>query len=428
MIARGLSWALFLLGLAACASAPAPYHHRRSDYAAFLARVGSLPEPNYLPWATHREGLPGGQAALVLCRLPNRTFPLRYHVPSPRIPSKEQDEFNPRDPEEYVLAVERAFERWEEAIGRPVRFVRVDDPEQAVLQVHLDVKRRQEREGQVLGMVRGEAERCRVLGPGPDVDHVKIEFAVHDAYLFIADGFGLLTPGQVHAIALHEIGHILGASGQHSPLRADVMYKIADDARTEKLSEHDRNTFRAMYLAAPGAVYKRLGEKRAEPGTEVRRRPPRLDSTLVDERHDFAVRFPMGWQTIRSPRGWVAVDGLSWDYDASIQVIALRGTLPAYMRHRALVGTRPDEMMSSELLELDGQPIGRIVVRTPDWTEETAVLEWEEGWILVVVADCASSNFSLYQPWFQRVLLSLERMGKDAPESGVGAGGAAPDR
>ncbi len=411
-----------VLGLAACASTVPPYHHSRYDYAAFRARTGLLPEPNYLPWVTHRETLSDGQVALVLCRWPDHAFPLRYHVSPPRIPSEEQDEFNPRDPQDYVRAVERAFERWEETVGRPLRFVRVDDPDQATLRIHLDVQQRQEEEGQVLGLVRDETQRCRVLGPGPDLDHVRIEFSVSDAYLFIVDAFGLLTTGQVHAIALHEIGHILGASGQHSPLRGDAMYKIANDARIEKLSEHDRNTFRAMYRISPGAVYVRLGEKHAQPVTEARRRPPSLDREIIDERFNLEVRFPTGWQVIRSSRGWVAVDGLSWDYDASIQVIALRGNLPAYLRQRALMGTRPGELMSSEMLELDGQPIGRIVLRTPDWTEQTAVLDWDPGWILVMVAECGSENFAFYQPWFQRVLLSLEHTGEEASEPGVGSG------
>jgi hypothetical protein len=431
MNARGRLWVLCLvvLGVVACASTPTPpYQHSRYDYWAFRARVGMLPEPNYLPWATHREVLPGGQAALVVCRWPDRAFPLRYHVVPPSIPMEEQDEFNPRDPQEYVVAVRRAFERWGEAIGRPVRFLHVDDPDEATLRVHLDVTMHQEREGQVLGMVRDEAHRCRVLGSGPDLDHVRIEFSVHEAYLYITDSFGLLTPGQVHAIALHEIGHILGASGQHSPLRGDVMYKIADDRRVEKLSEHDRNTLRALYRAPPGAVYVRLGEPHGEPVTEIRRRPPSLDREIVDERFGFEARFPKGWQVIRSSRGWVAVDGLSWDYDASLQVIALRGNVVAYMQHSAMLQRAPDETVSREFLELDGEPLGRIVVRSEEWTEETAVLAWRKGWILLIVADCRSADYSLYQPWFQRVLLSLDHPRERESDAGVGAGTESPER
>jgi len=405
---------LLALGAGACVSPLLPYQHSRYDYAAFRARVGVLAEPNYLPWVMHREMLPGGQPALVVCRWPDRAFPLRYYVVPPAIPSQEQDEFNPRDPEDYVLAVEEAFERWQQAVGRPVRFQRVADPEQATLQVHLDVALRQEEEGQVLGMLRDETGRCRVLGPGGDVDHVRIEFAVQDAYLFISDEFGLLTPGQVHVVALHEIGHILGASGQHSPLRGDVMYKIASDRRVEKLSEHDRNSFRALYRATPGAIYVRLNEKHAEPDTEVRRSPPVLDREYADERFGFRVRFPQGWQVMRSPRGWAAVDGLSWDYDASVQVIALRGDVVAYMQYRTLMPSAPDELVTREYLELDGRRMGRVTVRTEEWAEETAVLDWDEGWILLLVADCRNKVFSLYQPWFQRVLLSLEH--PDAPE------------
>ena len=51
------------------------------------------------------------------------------------------------------------------------------------------------------------------------------------------------------------------------------------------------------------------------------------------------------------------------------------------------------------------------------------MLDWDPGWILVMVADCGSENFALYQPWFQRVLLSLERVPEERNESGVGSGG-----
>ncbi len=66
MRAHGVLLLVTVLGAAACASAPPPYQHSRYDYAAFRARSGLLSEPNYLPWVTHRETLPGGQAALVL--------------------------------------------------------------------------------------------------------------------------------------------------------------------------------------------------------------------------------------------------------------------------------------------------------------------------------------------------------------------------
>ena len=409
-----------VVALLGCATGAPAYLQNRFDYWAFRARVGTLPEPNYLPWMMHRERLPDGGEALVACRWPDSAFPLRYHVSPPRISGELQDEFNPRDPQEYVQAVHRALERWQEVIGRPVRFVAVDDPVEATLRIHFDAAVRHEKPGTLLGMLRGEASRCRVLGSGLDHDHVGIEYRADEMWLFVSDPYGLLTPRQVEAVALHELGHVLGASGQHSPLRGDVMYREADDRRVEQLSEHDRNSFRALSRVRPGAVYARLAERHVPPVTEVRRTPPRLASELVDERFGFAVRFPQGWQVIRSPRGWAAVDGVSWDYDASLQVIALRGSVASYMERSARAGSQSGALRSREMLELDGQPLGRVVRQSGDRSDVVAVLDWKPGWILAVVSDCRTVDYPLYQPWFWSVVLSLERR---EPGSAVGSGG-----
>jgi hypothetical protein len=73
-------------------------------------------------------------------------------------------------------------------------------------------------------------------------------------------------------------------------------------------------------------VYAHLDVARERPPVEARRTPPRLDRAVADERFGFEVQLPLGWERIKTPRGWIAVDGVSWDYDASVQVIALRGT------------------------------------------------------------------------------------------------------
>jgi hypothetical protein len=43
------------------------------------------------------------------------------------------------------------------------------------------------------------------------------------------------------------------------------------------------------------------------------------------------------------------------------------------------------------------------------------VLEWGEGWVLIVIADSRARDFNLYQPWFQRVLLSIEPLAGESP-------------
>lgn len=402
-----LTLSLSLPALIGCADDPLLYKYSRYDYWAFKARVGRLPEPNYLPWLMHTEELAGGDRALVACRWPDDAFPMRYHVSPPVIPREVQNEFNPRDPSEFVEAVHEAFAAWEEAIGRPVAFKAVDDPAQATVTVRLRAQANEKEEGFVLGLVHGLAGQCRVTGAGTTPETAEVVFAVHESELYVVDAHGLLTAGQVRSVALHEIGHLLGVAG-HSPLGGDVMYKIADDSRVEEISEHDRNSLRGLYRLSPGAVYARLGETHAEPLSEVRQGPPKLDRELTHERFDFGVRFPMGWQVIQSPRGWVSVDGLSWDYDASIQLIALRADFESFYSEQRRALRLRGELESSEVLEIDGKPVARIVARGDGWKEETAVQEWGDGWLLVMVADCSDRDYELYHPWFERVLLSIE--------------------
>ena len=142
---------LVVASLLACTAGPSPYTHSRSDYWALRARVGQLPEPNYLPFVTHRERLPGGGEGLVFCRWADEDFPLRYHVELPVIPGELDDEFNPRAPEEYENAVHRAFRRWQDLIGRPVRFQAVKDPGRAVVRVHLETTRHVQHDREIAG-------------------------------------------------------------------------------------------------------------------------------------------------------------------------------------------------------------------------------------------------------------------------------------
>ena len=401
------------LAAALCAcSSPAPeYRHNRWDYWSFRARTGALPEPNYLPWAMHRETVPGagGGEVLVACRWPDSAFPLPYTVVAPQIPDSLAGDSGSRGPADYVAAVDEAFDQWAKAIGRPVRFKRVDSPAAAQITVRLSTEIQEIEQGQVLGVVHGEDDRCSVKAAGATHDRVEIAFAPHEAQVFVVDSEGLLTPRQVRAVTLHEIGHLLGVSGQHSPLAGDVMYEVAGDRRIEALSEHDKNTLRALYSIPPGTVYARLAELHARPVGEVRRDPPKLGEPTRDERYGFEVRFPKDWQVIRTPNGWIAVDGVSWDYDASVQVVASRGSVGSHLSLLAGQALARGDDVRSEGFELDGAPVSRLIARGGERSEQTEVVDWGDGWVLLVMADSRAQDFEFYRPWFQRVLLSLQR-------------------
>jgi len=408
--AAGLGIALLLsVWLVACASPGPRYHHNRYDYWAFRGRVGLLPDPNYLPWVMHAERLPDGARALVACRWPDAAFPLRYRIELPAVPADLQDEFNPIDPEEYRDAVERALRSWQNAIGLPVRFMPAGRDDAPDFTVRLHAELNAQAGVQVLGLVRDEESQCTVTGAGEAMDVVGIDFAVRAVHLYLLDEIGLLAPHQVYTVALHELGHLLGASGQHSPLRGDVMYRVADDGRVESLSEHDLNTFRALYRVAPGSVYARLDDVHAAPVPQIRRVPPRLDRRVIDERNDFAVTLPRGWQVIRSPRGWVGVDGVSWDHDASIQVIARRGTLRDFFERQRIAAELRGDLVDADVSEVDGRLVARVSTLRGTRLEEVSFIDWGNGWGIVMVADAPAAYFPLYHPWFRLVLLSIER-------------------
>ncbi len=414
-----------LLALACAASEPA-YVHSRFDYGAFRARVGALPEPSYLPFAAHRVRLPDGAAALVLCRFPDAAFPLSYYVDGPAIPVEMQDEFQPREPGEFARAIERAFQRWSEAIGGAVRFQRVDAPERAVVRVELVPELHEAGEGLVGGIAGSGDAPCRVEGPAEAPGQVESVWTMRELRLFIADSMGLLTPRQVEHIALHEIGHLLGASGQHSPLRGDVMFRMTDDRRVEVLSAHDHNTFRALYALPPGTLYARVDAPSEPPPASARSAPPRLDAAIADERFGFELQLPLGWERIRTPRGWIAVDGVSWDYDASVQVIAVRGAPEAYATQQALAYEARGGATERETFELDGERVARLSSVDELIGEATYVLRWGEGWVLLIVADSRSADWELYEPWFHRVLLSLRPLGDGPPAAPKRGGRPAP--
>ena len=414
----GLSSLLLVLAALGCAPESTMYRHSRYDYWAFRSRVGILPEPNYLPWVMHSERLPDGARALVACRWADSDFPLRYRVAIPAISPDLQDEFNPIDPQEYVRAVERALDRWQESIGPPVRFRPAGPEQEPDFVVQLHAESHPEKGVRVLGLVRNEKSQCRITRSDQTVDQVGVEFAVREVHLYVVDSVGLLAPNQVFIVTLHEIGHLLGASGRHSPLSGDVMYRVADDGRVDALSEHDLNTFRSLYRLPPGSVYARIDDLHGTPLPEVRRGPPRLDRRVVDERNDFAVSMPLGWQVIRSPLGWVGVDGVSWDHDASIQVVAVRGSIDQLYELQRFAAENRAELIASDESFVDGRRVARVVTERQGRREELQFQDWGKGWVLVTIADAPLEDHSLYSAWFQLVYLSIDRAHTD-----VGSGG-----
>lgn len=410
--------ALLLLGWAGapgCAptAPPIAYVPSRYDYYSFRAANPDIVEPNYLPFMAHPVDLEDGTRALVLCRWARERFPLPVWIDEPKIPDSLQDEFAPTPPDAYVSAVNEALAAWERDLEGLVSFRSVANADEAALRVRLvpEVAPAPEPSVAVLGRIAlGRA--CRVSAS--EENRVDVDFAPGELRLYLADDYGLLNPDQVATVAMHEIGHALGARG-HSPIRADLMFPIArDNPLVRGPSDMDVNSFVSLYSLANGLIYVRLAEGQTR--STGRARPPSglpelAEAPHVDARFGYELRFPSGWQWLETERGVIATDGVPWDYQATFQVI-VRGypSVAAYLERHAPAHVRDGRVIERGRTTVDGRPALRLVVvgRGGPMVEELTFIEVGDGRVLVVIADCHAEAYTDYRPWFEATLETLE--------------------
>ena len=393
--------------------AAVPYRPNRLDYAAFASAWPELLAPNYLPFMVHRA--PGGVGGDILffCRWPDSAMPLPVHITPARIPADLQDEFAPRNPADYESAVKSALATWERELEGLVRFRLVDDPDSAQLTLALQGARAPvpKPELQVLGSTR-LAGACQVEGLDPEAERLEVRFRVPELELYLADEFGLLSPHQVEWIALHEIGHALGMRG-HSPIPADLMYEVARDRISvhEGLSAEDLNSFVSLYQLPNGAIFGRVqppdeAALPADPGAPQLAMAPHVDVRLGFEYHP-----PAGWTRVRTAQGTASVDGTTWDYVASFQIVVQRyATIRDYVdRYGRYYLSRGRVGPPAELL-VDGRPALQVEIELFDAPrlEQVTLVEVGDGRLVVVTADCPRDAIQAYRPWFRAALASLE--------------------
>jgi hypothetical protein len=393
---------------------PEPFFPTRYDYQSFARAHPNLPEPNYLPFMAHRMSLKkGAEDLIVLCRWDPGHFPLAVWVEPPHIGEPLQNEFNPKQPEDFVEAAWRALTSWEQALGSPVRFRRAESRAASDLQVDLIGSEGPKPEDvQVLGATPLQ-RACQVKSSVVHAGRVDVSFEVPRIQVYVADQFGLLPPDQVERNVLHEVGHALGMRG-HSPIPADLMYEVARDRRVERLSTEDVNSFRALYALPNGTVYATLprGVSPPRPAAHAPEGPPALVAQpWVDARLGYSVRVPDGWRLVGAPRGVVAIDGLDWDYEASFQVIVRSyPTIAAYVRRHGNGHLRGGELVAQGALSVAGRPAFHMTVAQDGGAmiEEHVFIETGDGRVVVVIEEAPAELRDGFQPWFDAMLGSLE--------------------
>lgn len=160
-----------------------------------------------------------------LARWPDRTTrPLRVWV-------QEAEQLEPWTPE-FLPSVRDAFDTWVQS-GIPVRFTFVVDSASADVRVTF-----------VAGFANGISGRTVW---SRDASYWMVS---SDIQLAVSDPTGnVFTPPQMRAIALHEVGHLLGLD--HATGTDDIM---SPRIRVRELSERDRQTVRLIYSLPAGSL------------------------------------------------------------------------------------------------------------------------------------------------------------------------------
>jgi predicted Zn-dependent protease len=423
-------------GCAADPETTEPYRHNRYDYWRLRDRFPDLLEPNYLPFMTYRVSppAPGGVAGiprrvgrwlglvapsdeelLVFCYWSESDFPLRVAIVPPEIDEELTYEFWSKSPADYVAAVERALAIWERDLEGRVRFERVESSDEATLVLRIvgEEAPAPEPTVQVLGTASlGDA--CRVLGGDPAGGRLEVRYQVRELRIYVVDQHGLLLPDQVERVALHEIGHAIGMRG-HSPIPADLMYEVVRDRLgPEGLGVEDVNSFLSLYEIPNGTIYTSLdpAKRPVDNPPPLPAGPPRLAlAPHVDSRRGFEIQLPMGWLRIPTPFGVVAVNGVPWDYDASVQLIVRRyETIESYLERHAAAHFGSSEITAVRDASIAGHPARRFTLSRSGYglIEEFIFIESGDGRVLIWIAEWPVERRSAYRSWFDAMLASLE--------------------
>jgi hypothetical protein len=127
---------------------------------------------------------------------------------------------------------------------------------------------------------------------------------------------------------------------------------------------------------------------------------------------------PKGWLRIPTPFGVAAVNGVSWDYDASFQIIVRRyDTIESYLERNAAAHFGAAVITSTRDASIAGHRARRFTLARSNYglAEEFSFIESGDGRVLISIAECPVESQAAYRPWFDAILASLEIQGSSKP-------------
>jgi hypothetical protein len=123
----------------------------------------------------------------------------------------------------------------------------------------------------------------------------------------------------------------------------------------------------------------------------------------------------------------VAVDGTTWDYEASFQVI-VRGydSVDEYLDRYGDWHLGQGRIADARSVQVAGRPARRFRLdRTDGRSEELVLVASGDGRVVVVLWDCGTSQLPAFAPWFEASLATLELRAATGRERGRDYLGAA---